>query len=79
MADKKTTPTWGYSEKEAKIFELEDGRKLPRGFFANPAMVPGSEAMASYIADCERDGAPLPDWAVKAGEKPENEQGSNGN
>lgn len=45
MADEaKKTPTWGYSKNDAKIFELADGEKLPKGYYDSPAAVPGAEA-----------------------------------
>jgi len=56
MADE-TTPTWGYSKDEAKIFDLAEGENLPDGFYPHPAMVPGSEAEKKHRADAEREGA----------------------
>jgi hypothetical protein len=53
----KATPHWGYSKDSAEIFELEDGEKLPEGYYPNPAMVPGSEAEKRHRADAKREGA----------------------
>jgi hypothetical protein len=54
------TQSWGYSKDGAKVFELEDGEKLPSGYYSNPASVPGSDAQKAYKADAEREGAKTP-------------------
>lgn len=59
MSDE-TTPTWGYSKRDARIFDLKEGESLPKGYHAHPAMVPGSDAEAQYRADAEREGASVP-------------------
>ena len=55
MADE-TTPQWGYSKSDAKIFDLKEGEKLPRGYYDSPAKVPGSEAMKKYEDDAKAEG-----------------------
>jgi len=67
MAD--TIPTWGYSKKGAQLFDLAPGADLPKGFYASPVSVPGSEAEKAYRADAEAEGAPTPLITEKA-EKP---------
>ena len=47
MADKETFPCWGYREGEAKIFEVEVGGKLPRGWVDNPDKVKPAKAEAN--------------------------------
>lgn len=59
MTEKKTTPTWGYSKDGPKLFDLKDCDKLPDGHYANPAMVPGSDAEKQHKADAEREGAKI--------------------
>lgn len=54
------TQNWGYSKDGAKVFELDDGEKLPDGYYSNPASVPGSDAEKIYKADAEREGAKTP-------------------
>lgn len=37
MSDEvETTPTWGYSKTDAKIFDLKPSEKLPKGYFDSP-------------------------------------------
>ena len=59
MADD-TTPSWGYSKKDAQIFDLAPGESLPKGYYPNPAMVPGSDAEKAYRDEAAREGAPVP-------------------
>jgi hypothetical protein len=54
------TQSWGYSKDGPKVFELEDGEKLPSGYYSNPASVPDSDAQKAYKADAEREGAKTP-------------------
>jgi hypothetical protein len=57
MAEKKIIPTWGYSKDGPKLLDLKEGDRLPDGHYANPAMVPGSEAEKKHRDDAEREGA----------------------
>lgn len=67
MADeKKDVSAWGYSKDGPKLFA--DG-KLPKGYYPNPAMVPGSDAEKQYKIDAERDGAKIP-WETAAAPAP---------
>ncbi|PDT74125.1 hypothetical protein [Bradyrhizobium sp. C9] len=59
MADE-TTATWGYSKKDARIFDLKEGESLPKGYYSHPAMVPGSDAEKQYRADAESEGVSVP-------------------
>lgn len=38
-----TTPTWGYSKADAKIFDLEDGESLPKGYYDSPVAMEEAE------------------------------------
>lgn len=51
-----TTPTWGYSKSEARIFDLKEGESLPKGYYDSPAKVPGSDAMKKHEADAAAEG-----------------------
>jgi len=31
---------WGYSKNDSKIFELEEGQELPKGYYDSPANIP---------------------------------------
>ena len=42
MSDK-VTPTWGYKGDEAKLFNLKEGEKLPKGWSDAPAKKPASK------------------------------------
>lgn len=39
----KTTPTWGYSKADAKIFDLKEGEKLPKGYYDSPVAMEEAE------------------------------------
>lgn len=39
----KTVPTWGYSKKDAQIFELKEGEKLPEGYYDSPVAMEEAE------------------------------------
>lgn len=41
--DVKTTPTWGYGKKDAKIFDLKDGESLPKGYYDSPVVMEEAE------------------------------------
>lgn len=41
--DVKTTPTWGYGKKDAKIFDLKDGESLPKGYYDSPVAMEEAE------------------------------------
>lgn len=44
MSDEaKTTPTWGYSKKESKIFDLAEGESLPKGYYDSPVTMEEAE------------------------------------
>lgn len=44
MADEvKTTPTWGYSKADAKVFDLKEGEKLPKGYYDSPVSMEEAE------------------------------------
>lgn len=34
---------WGYSKDDAKIFDLEEGEELPKGYYDSPAKVPAKK------------------------------------
>lgn len=61
MSEKSTTtPSWGYSRKDAKVFELAAGEKLPEGYFDHPAKVKGSDAEKKFREDHEKEGVDVP-------------------
>jgi hypothetical protein len=43
MSGDKTNPTWGYSKKDARIFDLKDGEALPKGYYDSPVSMEEAE------------------------------------
>lgn len=39
-------PTWGYTKDGAKIYDVQEGKKLPKGVYDSPAKVPSEKAKA---------------------------------
>jgi hypothetical protein len=64
MADDPKPPAWGYSKTDPDGILFDDG-VLPKGYFPNPAMVPGSAAEKQYRDDAARESAPVP-WDAGA-------------
>lgn len=62
--EKKKLPQWGYSKKDAKVFELAAGEKLPEGYFDHPAKVKGSDAEKKFREAHEAEGVDVP-WDIK--------------
>lgn len=44
--DVKTVPTWGYTKDGAKLYEVPEGKKLPKNVYDSPAKVPSEKAKA---------------------------------
>ena len=69
MSDE-TTAQWGYSKNNAKIFDLKEGEKLPKGYYDHPAKVPGSEAMKKFEDDAKAEGVEHIDLPADATDGP---------
>lgn len=41
MSEEKLIPTYGYSRKGPKLFDLKEGEGLPKGYFDHPDKVRG--------------------------------------
>lgn len=56
MSDEaKIIPTWGYSKKDAKIFELKEGEGLPKGYFDSPGAMEDAETKPEVKPDSKAD------------------------
>jgi hypothetical protein len=51
MAESNTVPTWGYSKKDAKIFNLKEGESLPKGYYDSPAAMEDAETKPDQKSD----------------------------
>lgn len=56
MSDEaKIFPTWGYSKKDSKIFDLKEGEGLPKGYYDSPVAMEEAETKPKATKDLPSD------------------------